>query len=110
MPLIPFAQLEPSARHREIARRLLELPPGVVLTSGHAASGKLTLLTALLAYLFTAEPHDVALLSDETEMFDCFLPLPSGWSVTTVEASAAGWRDALAAISSDTPRALNDEA
>ncbi|MFO1414808.1 MAG: helix-turn-helix transcriptional regulator [Burkholderiales bacterium] len=101
MPLIRFEQLEPSARYRAIAQRLVGLPPGVVLTTGHAASGKLTQLTALLTYLLSVEPRKVVLLSDEVAMFDCFLPLPSDWSIRTAEPSVVGWRDALATIPSD---------
>ncbi len=103
MPLIHFEQLEVDERLQRLTQHLVSLPAGMVLSTGHAASGKLTLLLALLTHTVARGPATVSLLSDESEMFEVFRPLPGTWTVTTVEPSVSGWRRALQSVP---PRAI----
>ena len=77
-----------------IAGRLSQLSPGLVLATGQAKSGKLTTLVALAQAIGKAG-QPVTLLTDRTDGFNPFHPLPGNWQEVHVEPSAKGWEMAF---------------
>ncbi|MBG9386631.1 adenylate/guanylate cyclase domain-containing protein [Caenimonas aquaedulcis] len=79
-----------------IARNLAAQPPGIVLATGQATSGKQTMLMALAQML--AKPGQEVVLfsaSDRPREFDMFQPLPRGWRHQMVAGGRDGWEAAL---------------
>ncbi len=74
MPLIPFSVLCPAGRLRDAGDRVLGLTPGMLLTTGQSASGKVTILLAL-ADAMAAQDRPVVLLTDQADHFAPFRPL-----------------------------------
>ena len=99
VPIIPFSVLCRDGKPRELADRLVAMPPGLVLGTGQSASGKLTILIAL-ADRIAGERGRVVFVTDRTDAFAPFAPRPPGWSEVVVDGTAAGWERALAGAAS----------
>ena len=99
MPLIPFSVLCPAGRLRDAGDRVLGLTPGMLLTTGQSASGKVTILLAL-ADAMAAQERPVVLLTDQADHFAPFRPLPPNWREVCVSPSRMAWQDALQSESS----------
>ena len=97
MPLIPLSLLVPDGRPARAADALCRLAPGLVLASGQAASGKLTLLTSL-AQRLAGTTGAVHLVTDRPREFDPFLPRPPSWTLHVIEATPDAWRRALESL------------
>jgi DNA-binding CsgD family transcriptional regulator len=94
LPLIPFSVLCRDGRLKEAGHRVLELTPGMLLTTGQSASGKVTILLAL-ADAMAAQGGAVVLLTDQADHFAPFRPLPANWTETSVRPDRAAWQHAL---------------
>ncbi len=95
MPVIAFSALYSEGRLKDAGERLLSLPPGMVLTTGQAVSGKVTILLALVEAMATKQGRSVILLSDRPEDYLPFRPLPAHWTEVLVPPNQAAWRQAL---------------
>ena len=101
MPLPTFAELtEDQPVLSGFGNRLAKTPPGIVLTTGQSASGKVTMLLAL-AQVIAQPGQAVRLLSSRPDEFKVFRPLPPGWVEEVVPHTQQGWREALQAQPGD---------
>lgn len=98
MPLIPLSVLCTRGRLKGAGARVTGLDPGMLLTTGQAASGKVTILLAL-ADAMAAHDRAVALLTDQPDHFAPFRPLPAGWREVCVRPTRTAWQRALRAES-----------
>jgi general secretion pathway protein E len=95
MPVFALEILTQDEQLRSIAGRLVAGSPGLVLATGQARSGKLTMCAALaLALGDPARP--VMVLTEKADDFEPLRPLPGNWRDIQVEPSARAWRAALA--------------
>ena len=99
LPLIPFSLLCPDGKLREAGDRVMGLTPGMLLTTGQSASGKVTILLAL-AEAMAAQGRAVALLTDQPDQFEPFRPLPASWREVCVQPNRTAWQHALQSESS----------
>ncbi len=95
MAVIAFSMLCPEGRLRDAGDRLMSLPHGMVLTTGQAVSGKVTILLALVEAMAAKHGRAVVLLSDRPEEYLPFRPLPARWSEVLVPPNRAAWERAL---------------
>jgi DNA-binding CsgD family transcriptional regulator len=101
MPVVSLDLLDHGERFRSSLDRVLELPPGVVITAGQHSSGK---VTALLALALRTQRHEqkVVIFTDQPDYYlQPFYPLPPRWSVVAVEPNEAAWDAALAQAKPD---------
>jgi DNA-binding CsgD family transcriptional regulator len=98
MPLIAFADLCPDGPLKEAGDRLMDLVPGMVLTTGQSVSGKVTVLLALVARMAT-EGRAVILLTDQPGHYAPFHPLPTAWNAVEVQPTRGAWEHAIQAAS-----------
>ncbi|MEO5672606.1 MAG: adenylate/guanylate cyclase domain-containing protein [Ramlibacter sp.] len=97
MPVHNIASLtEDQPQLGAFANRLAGLESGIVLTTGQASSGKITMLLAL-AQVVAKSGQMVKLLADRPEPLKPFHPLPTGWEEVSVQPTAEGWDEALRA-------------
>ena len=96
MPVYTIEELSQDASLRGIAARLAGMDPGLVVATGQAASGKITAMAAL-AVAIARNDQPVALLTDRPNFFGPFEPLPAGWRIVDVPATASGWKEAVEA-------------
>lgn len=99
MPLIALSLLCPDGKLREAGARVMGLTPGMLLTTGQSASGKVTILLAL-AEAMAAQGRTVALLTDQPDQFEPFRPLPASWREVCVQPNRIAWQHALQSESS----------
>jgi signal transduction histidine kinase len=90
MPVLSLETLVQDESLIAIAGRLAALDRGLVLVSGQAMSGKLTMLGALAQRLAGPGQH-VALLTDRPEDLRPFDPFPQDWHEVHVEPTVAAW-------------------
>ena len=98
MPVIPLSVLCPDGKVKDAADRVMTLGPGMVLSTGQSISGKVTMLLALTQGIAT-QGRAVALLTDQSDHFEPFRPLPANWREVNVQPTAAAWQRALQAES-----------
>lgn len=96
MAVIPYETLDPRQLHAATVTRLLEMPPGLVISAGQSGSGKLTILLAL-ALRAQRSDQRVVLFTDQEAHYAPFDPLPPRWERCQVGQSSAAWSAALAA-------------
>ena len=97
MPLPTLAELTDHQPDLcDFADRLALQAPGIVLTTGQATSGKVTMLLAIARTIARAG-QPVHLLSQRPDEFKVFRPLPDGWQETTVEPNSEAWDVAMRA-------------
>ncbi|HSI52640.1 MAG: adenylate/guanylate cyclase domain-containing protein [Ramlibacter sp.] len=82
-----------------IARNLAQQHTGIVLTTGQATSGKLTMLMGL-AHMLAQPGQEVVLLAsaERARQFETFRPLPEGWHPETAAGGREGWAGALGKV------------
>ena len=96
MPVYALQDLTQDERLLSIAARLKGLTPGLVLATGQARSGKLTMLAALVLAL--ADPaRPVPVLTEKADDFEPFRPAPGNWKGIRVEPNSRAWQAAFAA-------------
>ena len=98
MPVHPFEELTGAVQSDQalvaMAGQLTKQEPGIVLASGQAASGKLTMLLAL-AKLVSRDVQEVLLFSSSVREYQTFHPLPAGWREQLVSGGSEEWQKAL---------------
>jgi len=94
LPVIPFSVLCPDGRLKDAGDRVAALAPGMLLTTGQSASGKVTILLALADAMATHR-RAVVLLTDQPDHFEPFRPLPANWREVGVRPNRTAWDRAL---------------
>ena len=94
MPLYTLPELIQHENLRAMADRLMRLSPGLLLTTGQGASGKLTTLMAL-AHAFGNAGQSVTVLTDRMEDFEALRPHPDEWKELHVEPTTKAWNAAM---------------
>ena len=96
MPVIPFPLLCPRGPLKDAAGRIVNLDSGLVLSTGQAGSGKLTILLGIADLISTTHGREVVLFTDQPDHYLPFRPLPEAWTEVAVTPTNAAWQAALA--------------
>ena len=91
--LLSFDELGFGRRREDIVDRLAGSPPGLVLVTGQAGTGRVTTALALAQRL--AGSSAVILLTDGHGSLGFYSPLPDGWELRTLSAESEA--DSIAA-------------